>query len=104
LNLLQGLSRTSDGLLVAELDLNLCRQIKDKWGFRVSSYLLYFRESFQDIRGIEAHRKEYGSKSKYCFLFPHFQMTQRLEVYSESLQRAIRADFKPQIVVESNLS
>jgi len=99
-----GLSRTSDGLLVAELDLNLCRQIKDKWGFRVSSYLLYFRESFQDIRGIEAHRKEYGSKSKYCFLFPHFQMTQRLEVYSESLQRAIRADFKPQIVVESNLS
>jgi len=60
-----GLSRTSDGLLVAELDLNLCRQIKDKWGFR---------------------------------------MTQRLEVYSESLQRAIRADFKPQIVVESNLS
>ncbi|KAA0194343.1 hypothetical protein HAZT_HAZT006968 [Hyalella azteca] len=30
-----GLSRTSDGLLVVEMDLNLCRQIKDKWGFRV---------------------------------------------------------------------
>jgi len=60
-----GLSRTSDGLLVAELDLNLCRQIKDKWGFR---------------------------------------MTQRLELYSESLQRAIRADFKPQIVVDNHSS
>jgi hypothetical protein len=32
----QGLSRTRDGLLIAQLDLNLCRQIKDKWGFRVS--------------------------------------------------------------------
>ncbi len=31
----QGLSRVSDGLIVAELDLNLCRQVKDKWGFRV---------------------------------------------------------------------
>ncbi|CAF1509146.1 unnamed protein product, partial [Adineta steineri] len=29
-----GLSRVRDGLLVAECDLNLCRQMKDKWGFR----------------------------------------------------------------------
>lgn len=28
------LSRYRDGLLVANLDLNLCRQIKDKWGFQ----------------------------------------------------------------------
>jgi len=56
-----GLSRTSDGILVAELDLNLCRQIKDKWGFR---------------------------------------MTQRLELYSESLARATRPDYKPQIIRE----
>lgn len=33
---LQGLSRTRDGLMVAEMDLNLCRQVKDRWGFRVS--------------------------------------------------------------------
>ncbi len=26
-----GLSRTRDGLLVTEVDLNLCRQIKDQW-------------------------------------------------------------------------
>lgn len=40
--LLQGLSRNRDGLLFTEVDLNLCRQIKDYWGFRVSglSYTL----------------------------------------------------------------
>ena len=27
-----------DGLLVAQIDLNLCRQIKDKWGFRVRKH------------------------------------------------------------------
>lgn len=31
-----GLSRDKDGLLIGELDLNLCRQTKDVWGFRVS--------------------------------------------------------------------
>ncbi|XP_031552475.1 beta-ureidopropionase-like [Actinia tenebrosa] len=34
-----GLSRTRDGLLVTEVDLNLCRQIKDKWGFPMTSRL-----------------------------------------------------------------
>ena len=39
-----GLSRVSDGLLVAEIDLNLCRQIKDKWGFQLTGRLpLYAR-------------------------------------------------------------
>lgn len=28
-----GLSRYRDGLMVAQLDLNLCRQVKDSWGF-----------------------------------------------------------------------
>uniref|UniRef100_W5MJE9 Beta-ureidopropionase n=1 Tax=Lepisosteus oculatus TaxID=7918 RepID=W5MJE9_LEPOC len=31
-----GLSRTQDGLLVAELDLNLNRQISDKWSFKMT--------------------------------------------------------------------
>ena len=31
-----GLSRTQDGLLVVEMDLNLCRQVSDKWNFKVS--------------------------------------------------------------------
>lgn len=30
-----GLSRNRDGLLVAELDLNLCRQVNDIWNFKV---------------------------------------------------------------------
>ena len=30
-----GLPRNRDGLLVAELDLNLCRQTSDIWGFKV---------------------------------------------------------------------
>eukprot|EP01126_Amoeba_proteus_P061908 TRINITY_DN8355_c0_g1_i4.p1 TRINITY_DN8355_c0_g1~~TRINITY_DN8355_c0_g1_i4.p1 ORF type:complete len:180 (+),score=16.80 TRINITY_DN8355_c0_g1_i4:525-1064(+) len=36
------LSRVRDGLLVAECDLNLCRQVKDHWGFRMTArYPLY---------------------------------------------------------------
>ena len=34
----QGLSRTRDGLLVTEMDLNLCRQVKDKWCLRVTYF------------------------------------------------------------------
>lgn len=36
-----GLSRYKDGLLVGELDLNQCRQMKDVWGFRVSILCIY---------------------------------------------------------------
>ncbi len=28
------LARHKDGLLLVDCDLNLCRQVKDKWGFR----------------------------------------------------------------------
>ncbi|KAM0012361.1 putative beta-ureidopropionase [Helianthus debilis subsp. tardiflorus] len=36
------LSRNKDGLLISDMDLNLCRQIKDKWGFRMTArYELY---------------------------------------------------------------
>lgn len=31
-----GLSRTRDGLLVVEMDLNLNRQVSDKWTFKVN--------------------------------------------------------------------
>lgn len=54
-----GLSRVKDGLLIAQLDLNLCRQIKDKWGF---------------------------------------PMTQRLDQYAESLNKAVKLDYEPQII------
>lgn len=46
-----GLSRTKDGLLVAEVDLNLCRQIKDKWGFRMTQRLdMYAAEINEAIK------------------------------------------------------
>ncbi|KAI3922119.1 hypothetical protein MKX01_005808 [Papaver californicum] len=31
------LSRNRDGLIVSDMDLNLCRQYKDKWGFRMTA-------------------------------------------------------------------
>ncbi|OXB64664.1 hypothetical protein ASZ78_008740 [Callipepla squamata] len=37
-----GLSRTRDGLLVVEMDLNLCRQVSDKWNFKMTGrYEMY---------------------------------------------------------------
>lgn len=41
-----GLSRNSDGLLITEVDLNLCRQVKDFWGFRMTQRLDVYAESF----------------------------------------------------------
>ncbi|KAI3895822.1 hypothetical protein MKW98_025613 [Papaver atlanticum] len=36
------LSRHRDGLIISDMDLNLCRQYKDKWGFRMTArYDLY---------------------------------------------------------------
>uniref|UniRef100_A0A8D8UU70 Beta-ureidopropionase n=1 Tax=Cacopsylla melanoneura TaxID=428564 RepID=A0A8D8UU70_9HEMI len=40
-----GLSRTRDGLLVAEIDLNLNRQVKDIWGFQMTQRLSLYAES-----------------------------------------------------------
>jgi beta-ureidopropionase len=43
-----GLSRTRDGLLVTEVDLNLCRQIKDIWGFSMTGRLEMYAELFTE--------------------------------------------------------
>ncbi|XP_050423171.1 beta-ureidopropionase [Adelges cooleyi] len=40
-----GLSRINDGLLIAEIDLNLCRQIKDHWGFQMTQRLDMYADS-----------------------------------------------------------
>lgn len=40
-----GLSRDSDGLLIVDLDLNLCRQVRDHWGFRMTQRLPLYAES-----------------------------------------------------------
>jgi len=40
-----GLSRVKDGLLVAEMDLNLIQQVQDKWMFRMTQRLDMYKES-----------------------------------------------------------
>nr|XP_022343798.1 beta-ureidopropionase-like [Crassostrea virginica]XP_022343799.1 beta-ureidopropionase-like [Crassostrea virginica] len=40
-----GLSRTRDGLLVAELDLNLCQQVREQFGFQDTQRLEMYAES-----------------------------------------------------------
>jgi len=43
-----GLSRTRDGLLIVSVDLNLCRQIKDKWCFRMTQRLDLYASSLTE--------------------------------------------------------
>lgn len=46
-----GLSRNRDGLLVAELDLNLCRQMNDIWNFKMTGrYEMYARELAEALK------------------------------------------------------
>merc|ERR1719219_1593571 len=49
-----GLSRVRDGLLVTELDLNLCRQVKDKWCFQMCQRLDMYRDELNDMVGCGA--------------------------------------------------
>jgi len=39
-----GLSRTRDGVMVSEIDLNHCRQVRDKWGFQMTQRLPEYAE------------------------------------------------------------
>lgn len=39
-----GLSRVRDGVLVSEVDLNHCRQVRDKWGFQMTRRLAEYAE------------------------------------------------------------
>ncbi|XP_068680495.1 beta-ureidopropionase-like [Montipora foliosa] len=43
-----GLSRVRDGLLVTEVDLNQCRQVKDKWCFQMTSRLEMYAKSLTE--------------------------------------------------------
>ncbi|XP_067015045.2 beta-ureidopropionase [Anabrus simplex] len=48
-----GLSRFKDGLLVAEMDLNLCRQVKDQWGFRMTQRLDLYAKSLTEATQLD---------------------------------------------------
>lgn len=43
-----GLSRSNEGLLVAEVDLNLCRQSSDKFGFQMTARLAMYADKLKD--------------------------------------------------------
>jgi len=46
-----GLSRVEDGVLIAELDLNLCRQVSDQWGFKMTQRLdMYAKEMGEFVK------------------------------------------------------
>ncbi|XP_040272350.1 beta-ureidopropionase [Bufo bufo] len=46
-----GLSRICDGLLIAEMDLNLCRQTNDKWNFKMTGrHEMYAAELTEAVR------------------------------------------------------
>ena len=43
------LPRTADGLLVADLDLHLCRQVRDHWGFQMTQRLPMYAQLLEDV-------------------------------------------------------
>lgn len=53
-----GLSRVRDGLLVVQVDLNLIRQVKDKWGFQMTGRLDIYAKLLQKAasRGFKPQR------------------------------------------------
>lgn len=42
------LSRTADGIMITQFNLNLCRQIKDQWGFNMTSRLEMYVEALSN--------------------------------------------------------
>jgi len=44
-----GLSRVKDGLLVAQVDLNLNQQVTDKWGFRMTNRVDMYADALADV-------------------------------------------------------
>jgi len=45
----QSLPRTHEGVLIAEVDLNLCRQVKDHWGFQMTQRLELYAKELADV-------------------------------------------------------
>lgn len=62
----------SNGVLVADLDLNLIRQVRDKWGFQVRVF-------------------------RVSALMGPLQMTARYEDYAKGLTEYVKPDYKPQV-------
>lgn len=50
-----GLSRIRDGVLVSEIDLNHCRQVRDKWGFQMTQRLPEYAEELRHASSAGFH-------------------------------------------------
>nr|ACO11472.1 Beta-ureidopropionase [Caligus rogercresseyi] len=48
-----GLGRLKDGLLLVDMDLNLCRQVKDKWGFRMTQRLDLYAKGLKEASSLD---------------------------------------------------
>uniref|UniRef100_A0A2A4JQK6 CN hydrolase domain-containing protein n=1 Tax=Heliothis virescens TaxID=7102 RepID=A0A2A4JQK6_HELVI len=48
-----GLSRDKDGLLIVAMDLNLCRQIKDHWGFNMTARLDQYAKELKEALSLD---------------------------------------------------
>ncbi|XP_025834211.1 beta-ureidopropionase-like [Agrilus planipennis] len=48
-----GLSRTRDGILITEFDLNMCRRARDFWGFQTTRRLDLYAESFAKVAKLD---------------------------------------------------
>lgn len=75
---------TADGLHVTEVDLNLTRQVRDKWGFQVG------RSFIVVVVGLVSF--------VFCW-----QMTQRLPLYADELAGAVLPSFQPQTIVDTGV-
>lgn len=72
-----GLSRVCDGLLIVELDLNMCRQSSDQFGFQMTSRLEMYAEKFTEATSpcfkpqviSKPIQENSSSKSKDCAHF-----------------------------------
>lgn len=53
ISITQSLSRDRDGLLIVEMDLNLCRQFKEYWGFRMTQRLEEYGRDFTNASQLD---------------------------------------------------
>ncbi|EEC14098.1 beta-ureidopropionase, putative [Ixodes scapularis] len=66
-----GLSRTQDGLLVTELDFNLCRQVRDSWGFRMTQRTEIYADALYWPTTEDAQKSQQGGKNLSTFPRQH---------------------------------
>lgn len=50
----QSLSSVRDGVLYAEIDLNLCGEMNESFGFQQSHRLQYYKNKFKYLAGIDS--------------------------------------------------